>query len=234
MKLRLAVLASLVLTLAQVVSAQDNYVRPRLITVTGTAEVNVPPDQATLRLGVDTRDKLLAVAKANHDQRVRKVLAIAHAAGIEDKYIQTGQMEMAPEYTENRKQFIAYAVSQSISLTLRDISKYEDLMTKLLEAGVNRVSGVEFDVAEPRPYRDDARTKAIRAAHEKAVAMASELGQKVGKPWEIAEDQGIFMGAMQNNSRAYAYNGNLGNSEITIAPGHVGLGATVRISFLLE
>lgn len=233
MKLHSAVVVFLVLTFAQVVSAQDNYVRPRLISVTGTAEVSVPPDQVIIRIGVDTRDKQLAVAKASHDQRVRRVLAMAHEAGIEDKYIQTGQMEMEPEYTENKKQFIAYEVSQSISLTLKDLSKYESLMTKVLEAGVNRVNGIDFGVTEPRKYRDDARLKAIRAAHEKAIAMASELGQKVGKPWEISEDQGYFFAGLPNNTTAY-YNGNAGKAEFTVAPGHVDVSATVRVSFLLE
>jgi uncharacterized protein YggE len=100
--------------------AQDNCARPRLISVNGTAEVNVAPDQAVLRLGVESRDKELALAKSRHDERVKKLIGIARDAGIEAKYIQTSQLTMGPEYSDNyRRNFADYQVSQSISLTLR-------------------------------------------------------------------------------------------------------------------
>src|SRR5947207_9401657 len=186
MKFRWSVWALLCFAIVQMVAAQESYVRPRLITVSGTAEVKVPPDEAILDLGVETHDKQLAVAKSTHDESVKKLLAVARDNGIEAKYIQTGRMVMRPEYSQ--KKFIGYQVSQDLSLTLKDISKYETLMTRLLEAGVNHVNGVEFDVAEPRKYRDETRLKAIRAAREKAEAMAAELGQKIGKPWEITDE----------------------------------------------
>jgi uncharacterized protein YggE len=164
--------------------AQDTSPRPRLISVTGTAEVNVAPDEVVLSLGVESRDKDLALAKAQHDHRVKKLLAEAHDAGVEGKYIQTSMLQMRPDYSDEKvPRFLAYQVSQTIQVTLKDLSKYERMITKLLEAGVNRIDSVEFLVAEPRKYRDEARAKAIKAAREKAVAMAAELGQTIGKPW---------------------------------------------------
>jgi len=215
---------------------QDSFPRPRLISVTGTAEVNVPPDEVVLSLGVESRDKDLSVAKAQHDSHVKKLLAEARSAGVEDKYIQTSALRMQPEYSEEKvPRFLAYEVSQSIKVTLTDLSKYEALMTKLLESGVNRVDSVEFLVAEPRKYKDEARAKAIRAAREKAVAMAAELGQTIGKPWEISEATADAALAVQTNG--YAYFGNTeaaANEESTVAPGEVSMRASVRVSFQLE
>ncbi len=118
-------------------------------------------------------------------------------------------------------------------MTLRDLSKYEALMTKLLEAGTNRVNGVYFGISEGRKYRDEARLKAIRAAKEKAVAMATELGQTVGKPWDISEEGGW-------NAYQYAANSNSSTrsraegEESTVAPGEVTIRASVKVSFQLE
>jgi uncharacterized protein len=221
---------------------QDFLPRPRLISVTGTAEVNVAPDEVVLSLGVESRDKDLAIAKAQHDHRVKKLLAEAHDAGVEGKYIQTSMLQMQPEYSDEKvPRFLAYQVSQTIQVTLKDLSKYERLITKLLEAGVNRVDSVEFLVAEPRKYKDEARAKAIKAAREKATAMAAELGQTIGKPWDISEEgfNGLFgqtRGFANNSVQAssYAYNGSSTTEESTVAPGEVSIRASVRVSFQLE
>jgi uncharacterized protein YggE len=50
------------------------------------------------------------------------------------------------------------------------------------------VDGIDFLVADPRKYREDARLKAVRAAREKANKMAAELGQSLGKPWQLTEE----------------------------------------------
>ena len=222
---------------------QDFLPRPRLISVTGTAEVNVPPDEVVLSLGVESRDKDLSVAKAQHDARVKKLLAQVHTAGVDDKYIQTSTLQMQPEYSEEKvPRFLTYEVSQTVQVTLKDLTKYEHLMTKLLESGVNRVDSVEFLVAEPRKYKDEARAKAIRAAREKATAMAAELGQTIGKPWDISEDSfndGFAQTrAFQNRSsyvqNSYSYDGSAATQESTVAPGQVSIRASVRVSFQLE
>ena len=172
-------------------AAQECGPRPRLISVTGTSEVNVAPDQVVLSLGVESRDKDLSVAKIQGDARTKKVLRLARDAGVEPKDIETSNLRMGAEYSEEKvPKFLGYAVSQTTTITLKDLSKYESLMTKLLEAGINRVNGINFGVSETRKYREEARSKAIRAAKEKAVAMAADLGQTVGKPWDISEESG--------------------------------------------
>jgi uncharacterized protein len=216
---------------------QDTSNRPRLISVTGTAEVHVAPDEVVLSLGVESRDKDLAIAKAQHDSRVKKLLSEAHDGGVEGKYIQTSMLQMRPDYSEEKvPRFLAYQASQTIQVTLKDLSKYERLISKLLESGVNRVDSIEFLVAEPRKYKDEARAKAIRAAREKAVAMAAELGQTIGKPWDISEDgfNGLFAQTNSVQANSYAYDRSPSTEESTVAPGEVSIRASVRVSFQLE
>ena len=215
-------------------AAQECGPRPRLISVTGTSEVNVAPDQVVLSLGVESRDKDLSVAKTQGDARTKKVLRLARDAGVEPKDIETSTLRMGAEYSEEKvPKFLGYAVSQTMTITLKDLPKYESLMTKLLEAGINRVNGINFGVSETRKYRDEARSKAIRAAKEKAVAMAADLGQTVGKPWDISEESGW-------NGYQYAANSfstdkaTRDSDESTIAPGELTIRASVKVSFQLQ
>ena len=61
------------LAFATTILGQDNRFHPRIISVTGTAEIRVPPDQVILLLAVEPRDKDLAVAKANDDASIKKL-----------------------------------------------------------------------------------------------------------------------------------------------------------------
>ena len=215
-------------------AAQECGPRPRLISVTGTSEINVAPDQVVLSLGVESRDKDLSVAKTQSDARTKRVLRLAHDAGVEPKDIETSALTMGAVYSEEKvPRLLGYEVSQTTTITLRDLSKYESLMTKLLQAGINRVNGINFGIAETRKYRDEARSKAIRAAKEKAVAMAADLGQTVGKPWDISEESGW-------NEYQFAANNVTGGmrtreaEESTIAPGELTIRASVKVSFQLD
>jgi uncharacterized protein len=222
--------------LAPTAVAQENCVHPRIISVTGTAEIKLPPDEVQLRLGIDSHDKDLVVAKASNDQRIKKLMALAHTAGVEAKNIQTSALTMGPEYTDEKiPKLLGYQVSQTVAITLTDLSKYEHLMTGFLKAGVNRVDGIDFLVADPRKYREDARLKAVRAAREKAGTLAAELGQSLGKPWEITEESDLERTPYLNaNFQQRASFGEPEQEAPTIAGGEVTIRSTVRVSFQLE
>lgn len=217
--------------------AQDEGRRPRSISVSGTAEVQVPPDEALLTLAIDSTDKDLSVAKTQNDGRVRKLIALAKHAGVEEKHIQTSALTMEPEYSEEKiPKFLDFKVSQTLVVELLDLSKYDALMTDVLRAGVNRVDGLQFIVAEPRKYRDEARSKALAAAHEKAVAMAAVLGQTIGKPLEINEGDDLEPRFSQANGYVQARGLALGpqQEDATVASGLVAIRASVRVTFQLE
>jgi uncharacterized protein len=219
----------------QLAMAQDGCTRPRLISVTGTAEMNVPPDEVILTVAVQSRDHDLTIAKSQHDSRAKKVLAAARDAGIEPKYIQTSSLHMNPAYSDERvPRFLAYEVAQTIQLTLKDVSKYDSLATRLIAGGVNSIQGVDFRVADSRKYKDDTRLMAIRAAKEKATAMAAELGQNIGKPWEIIEETESNLYQYYQNSRVVGGIVAPPTNEPTVAPGQIAIRSSVKVSFQLE
>lgn len=231
--------AVLILSLASesFACAQEDSRRPRSISVSGTAEVQVPPDEVLLTLAIDSTDKDLSVAKTQNDGRVRKLIALAKHAGVEEKHVQTSALTMEPEYSEEKiPKFLDFKVSQTLVVELLDLSKYDTLMTDVLRAGVNRVDGLQFIVAEPRKFRDGARSKALTAAHEKAVAMAAVLGQTIGKPLEINEVDNLEPISGGANAYVQARGFALGpqQEQATVASGQVSIRASIRVTFQLE
>ena len=221
---------------------------PRLISVTGDAEVRVVQDEVVLTLGVETWDKDLDVAKGQNDAIVKKVLALATDHNIDPQHVQTDYINIEPRYrhgTYEEQDFIGFFVRKTIVITLRDISKFEDLLTAALGVGVNYVQGIEFRTTELRKYRDEARAMAIRAAREKAIALAKELGQAVGEPHAIREDQsgwwsgysawwGSRLGGRMTQNVIQEIGGTFSAGEGAVAPGQIRVQARVTVSFALE
>lgn len=209
----------------------------RYITVTGDAEIRVVPDEVVISTGVETLDKNLTAAKNENDKVVREVLSLAKKYGIEPKHMQTSQINIEPKYRyyENKKIFEGYQVSKTVIITLKDISKFENLFSSMLESGVNYVHNISFRTSEPRKYRDKARIMAIKAAYEKAKALASELGQTIGKPYVITENSSgsSFAAYRQNVQNAMASDG-AGSTEGVIAPGEITVNASVTVKFELQ
>lgn len=209
----------------------------RYINVTGDAEIRVVPDEVVISTGVETLDKNLTAAKNQNDKIVREVLAITKKYGIEPKHIQTSQISIEPKYRyyENKKIFEGYQVSKTVIVTLKDMSKFENLFSSILESGVNNVYGISFRTSELRKYRDKARIMAIRAAYEKAKALAGELGQTIGKPYVITENSSgsTFAQYRQNVQNAMLSEGS-GSTEGVIAPGEITVNSSVTVKFELQ
>jgi uncharacterized protein len=238
----------LVFSLSAWTGNQLESTEPGIITVTGEAEVRVVPDEVILTLGVETWDEYLKSAKSQNDERVKQVLAIAQSYGIEARHIQTDHISIEPRYEDNyeKKNLIGYFVRKTIVITLKDISQFDDLLTSMIDADVNYVHGIQFRTTELRKYRDEARALAIKAAQEKANALAGELGQSVGKPRTINEEQAGWWSwynswwgpgwgnTMSQNVIQEAGGSSLTTDDGTIAPGQITVNARVNVSFELE
>jgi len=218
-----------------------------LITVTGEAEVKVVPDEVELSLGVETSHKSLQTSKSLNDERVKRVLDLVKTSGIDSKYVQTDFVEIEPWYPrgEDHPEYMEYRVRKAIVIILKDTGKFESLLSQVLDGGVNYVHGIRFRTTELRKYRDEARALAIKAAREKATALAAELGQRIGKAYRISEygsgwyspygswwGYGWNRGMTQNVVQSSG--GNAPSPEGTIALGQISVTANVSVSFVLE
>jgi uncharacterized protein YggE len=238
------VLIAAIVLLATISPARAAETSPRLITVTGDADVKVVPDEVILALGIETSDRNLATAKNQNDDRAKKVIAAAQARGIEAKHIQTEQIRVEPRYSDGyATNLVSYVVRKTIVITLKDISKFEDVQTAALDAGANRVHGIQFQTTELRKHRDQARALAINAAREKADAMAKALGQKIGKPTSIQENYSSWWswydrwwggGMMSQNVVQNVGGAGAAPDESSFAPGQITVNARVTVSFELE
>jgi uncharacterized protein len=220
--------------------------KPRSITVSGSAEIKVVPDQVVLGLGVETNDLDLAAAKAKNDSVVQRVQALALELKVDSKDIQTDFYHIEPRYSDSyeRRNFLGYYAQKSIVITLRDVAKFEELLSRALEAGVNNVQQINFRTSDLRTYRDQARAAALQAAREKAQAMAQELDLQAGAPLSIREETSNWIsgysswwGASSQGMQNVTQNAGgsaAWQSDSGVAPGQISVTATVSVDFALQ
>ena len=225
---------------AVALAAAPKEAERRTITVTGTAEVNVPPDICYLSFGCESFDKKSAtVAYKANSQAMVAVAAAIKAAGIPDKDIQTTNLTMAPQYRYDekptRRYFDGYKVSQRVSVKVRDLSKVSAVLDAAVTAGANEVGSVSFTVENPKKYTADARVDALKAAKAKAEKICEVTGMKLGKPITVSENEpGNYRSYYaQTANAAVDFAG--GDQDISsLQPGEMKLAHTVYVTYEME
>ncbi len=219
----------------------------RTITVSGSASVMVVPDEVGLTLGVESSDPVLATAKAKNDEIVAKVVQAAKDVGVDAKYVQTEYVHLQPRYQDSYTQstLLGYWAQKNVVITLKDVTKFEALLSKCLDAGVNYVQGIDFRTSELRANRDKARTLAIQAAQEKAAAMAKDAGQAAGQPISIKEEYtrwsspwsswwGSSRSSMTQNVVQNAVSTSDQPRDTAMPPGQIAIDASVTVTYELK
>lgn len=167
--------------------------------VTSEAEVLVQPDSAKLTFGISMRTKTLEDGKNKMKKTLDKAYAFCGKKGIKRKYIQLNNINISPFYYNREvcpqgggkchdEENLRYGFNQTFTITLNNLSNYEQLLYGLLELGVNQVENVEFYAKDLRKYKDEARLLAISNAKEKAKLLSEASGIKLGKIVNVREN----------------------------------------------
>src|SRR5690349_2650993 len=99
MRVRIAIFLTLVATLA--VAAAATAAPPRSITVNGTGIVTTVPDEAQFAFGVSTTAPTAKAALRANAGRMNRLIAALEAAGIPAADIQTAEISLSPNTSEN-------------------------------------------------------------------------------------------------------------------------------------
>lgn len=225
------------------------------ITVTGTAEVQVAPDEVVFTLDVEKTDKDLEIAKRLNDESVSKILELTRRFSVLPQNVKTDAIAVEMKYQivrdpkvkiydedgdeTGKRIFRGYEVSKTVTVKLTDISRFEAFFAEVLKTGITKVRNVSFETSKFRENRVQAREMAMKVAREKAVSMATAINQTIGKAVLIQEGiatNGVGISANGNRGRSnnFSIGDGLESISTTFAPGAIKVEASVTISFLLN
>jgi uncharacterized protein len=148
-----------------------------LIKVTGEGELAVPPDSASVNLGVITESKQLITAQQQNSLEVTKVINSLVSLGITKNHIQTFdyRIESDYDYDQGKQIFRGYKITHILQVKIEDLSIVGKVVDTAVENGVNYVSNVQFTAKNKDSFYKQALILAVNNATEKAKTIASTL-----------------------------------------------------------
>lgn len=220
---------SIVLILAvTLVAAQEKL--QSFVSVTGEGILKIVPDQVTISMSVENSGNDPVALKALNDRAVNNVLNFIKQSGIDEKDYQTQYVNLNKRYDYNTKTY-SYHANQTITVLLKDLKKYDALLSGLMTRGINRINGISFGSSRLEELKSDARKLAVSNANAKAVEYAGVLNQTVGKAIQISE-QNYSPPVPLYRTEALAMSADSGGE--TLAVGEMEVKAMINIVFELK
>ena len=164
----------------------------RSLTMTGTGETGVVPDQVAFDVTVKvTRDDLTAAMDAANGE-LSRVLGALEEQGVTKGNVETTGLDMNPVYAypdDAPPVLTGYRVSESVAVLVKELDRAGDAISAVVATGGNevRVGDIRLRVGDPEAALAEAREKAIDDATEKAQEYAAATGQDLGPVIRLAE-----------------------------------------------
>ncbi|WP_405044733.1 SIMPL domain-containing protein [Phyllobacterium sp. 1468] len=174
----------------------DETPRPRIV-VTGEGQAASAPDMAIVSMVVLQEKPTAREALTANNEAMAKVLDAMKKAGIAERDLQTSGFNIEPRYVypDNKDntqppeapKIVGYAVSNSLTVRVRDLKKVGDILDQSVTLGVNQGGNLTFTNDKPEAIVEEARKNAVANALAKAKTLTEAAGVGLGKVIEISE-----------------------------------------------
>lgn len=216
------------------------------IWVTGTGEMNLSPDIALVRIGVETTSPSVTDARDEAARAMDAVVSAVKANGLADEDIQTTSFNIWPQYDRQEvvtngvrssvRVLSGYTVSNDAVIKVRDLDAVGTIIDDVVDAGGDaaRINGIDFSIEDPGAYTTQLREDAVNAALENAKHFASLTGVTLGKLVYVTEvSDSPVVQSIVAESRAFAMAAPAAPAT-GISGGSLDLSLTVRAGFAIE
>jgi uncharacterized protein YggE len=157
------------------------------ITVTGNGTANATPDKASFNFGVTTNAATASEALSKNAEQARAIIDALKHSGVDSSDIQTSQVSLWPQTSNDGTTVTGYQASNSVAVTAK-VEKSGDLVDAAVGAGANNVDGPNLSVSDQSSAYAAAMKKAVADAQSKAQAIASASGLTLGGIVHISDD----------------------------------------------
>ena len=206
---------------------------PPVLVVSGTAEVFVAPDQATVRLGIVRQSANAQAAQEQASAAAQEILNAIGKVGVPSSQIQTMRLVLSPVYaprspdSRDAPRIVAYNATNTVSVRLENLSQVGPVIDAGLKAGANQLEGVQFGLRNDLPSRQQALKDAVEVARGKAMTMADALRVNLVEVLEASEG-----GVSIISERVEPFSARTAlAAETPVSPGQIQVNATVTIRY---
>lgn len=200
-----------------------------LIKVIGEGELILPPDIASVNLGVITEMKELIPAQQQNSAEVTKVINAIKTLGIPQNSIQTSDYRIDTEYDyeQGKQLFRGYKVTHLLQVKMEEISLVGKVVDTAVQNGANFVSNIQFSLKNKDGYYLQALALALNNASEKAKTIATTIHVTLNPTPTSVVESGSNVPPIHYQADALAK----GFSSTPIEPGQLKIKAVISAEF---
>jgi uncharacterized protein YggE len=231
------VLVALVLVASLAAGEERPDDKRRTIAVSGQGEAKAPPDRVLLSFAVETTAARAGETAAENARRSQAVVAAVKPQLDARDTVTTTRYTIEPRYEGVRPgerqepRITGYVARNEVQVESQRVDKAGALIDAATAAGANRVSALQFTVADRTPLQRAAIEKAGADARAQAESVARGLGVRLG-PVLSASTQSApipygrrFEAVAMAEARA---------APTPIEPGEVAVSATLHVTYGIE
>jgi len=205
----LAILA--LFLLAQTITIARDFGRSGMpatdtVTVQGNGQATMPPDVARVSFTVENTAPAVANAQVATTKQANTAIDFVKSQGIAEKDVETLSYTISPQYSYpnpcppgtlcpaySSPKITGYQVSETIQVTMRDLSAVGEMLGGLGKLGVQNLNGPAFALGDPTAGYTAARADAIDKVKTQATLLAKQLGVHIGKIVNFSESSGGYI-----------------------------------------
>jgi len=183
MKANFAMFLVLVFTVS--VNAQNASVKDKLIEVSGSAEMEILPDE--IYLSISLREYVNDKVKVRLNEIDKHFLKVMNELKIDKNDIAIEGAAGFYNWDYQRQKETEFLASKTYVLKLVDLNGYNRLMERLDNKGIQHVYLQRTSHSKIEEYRQKVKVDALKAAKEKARIMLESIGEQMGEVVLIKE-----------------------------------------------
>ena len=161
------------------------------VSFSGEGKVLAKSDVAVIDFSIVTEAATSKAAQDANSEKSNNVTDFLKKQKIEDKDIKTTSYSIYPQYEYPRyggvPKIKGYQVNQTIEIKVRDLGSVSSILDGVVTAGANQIGNLNFKIDDPEKLKEQARELAINDAKDKANALKSQLGIKLGRIVNFSE-----------------------------------------------
>ena len=209
----------------------------RTITVTGQAEVSTSPDVATLAVAVETTAPKAADAVGENATRSAKVASALKALIGKDDTVTTTRYSLEPRYESAKHgeagepRIVGYVARNEVQVETHKIDAVGSLIDTAIGAGANRISTLQFTLANRNEQLRAALEKAGSEARAQAESIANALNVKLKSVLSATTSSGPIIVPRRFEALSMAAEA---RAPTPIEPGSVSVSATLQVTYEIE
>ncbi|MEI7857499.1 MAG: SIMPL domain-containing protein [Methanomicrobiales archaeon] len=222
-------------------ASTDTSSNDKVIQASGTGNVIGTPDRAQVTFSVETENADVKIAQQDNAQRMTKVIDALVAIGIPRDALKTTGYNIYPVYEDTTKSILdqkvrTYRVTNTLTVTLHDVSKTGDVIDVAVANGINQASSIQFLLSDEQSQvlRTEALKEAVARARSDADTVAGAMGTAIIGV-KSADISGGYSPVLYENYQYAAGNAMLKSAAPTpIQPGDITVSAQVSITYQIR